>query len=349
MGQMDYLGLKKEVEGVGLLERQYSYYVFKIISTLAAAVAVIAALFYVHELWQQLLVLVILAFVFVQFGLLGHDASHLAMFKSRKNNERAGLFFFGFLTGIGYNHWAWRHNAHHANPNQVGEDPDEASYAQTEEEVLARRGIKRFIYERQQWFFWIITISSVTAYQVYGIVHNIRMKSSFVRWADSLLMALHLAVFWILPFFVFPVWKAIIFVPFWRLAMGLYFGAISATNHKGMRVLKKGEKLGFVEKQVITTRNVRPGLLNDFFYGGLNYQIEHHLFSDMPRNNLGRCKQFVMKFCKEKNIHYEETGVLQSYIDIIRTLKRVSIGARKRRLLAKKTQVTVPNTVKASQ
>ena len=115
---MDYISLRKEVIDAGLLERQYGYYAFKAVSTLVVLSGFLALLFYFSNIWLQLLVVVALAFTFVQVGLLGHDAAHLAIFKSVKWNELAGLLFFGFLTGIGYNHWVWRHNAHHANPNQ---------------------------------------------------------------------------------------------------------------------------------------------------------------------------------------------------------------------------------------
>src|SRR3989344_5035362 len=150
---MDYISLRKEVIDAGLLERQYGYYAFKAVSTLVVLSGFLALLFYFSNIWLQLLVVVALAFTFVQAGLLGHDAAHLAIFKSVKWNELAGLLFFGFLTGIGYNHWVWRHNAHHANPNQEEEDPDVSYFAQTEEELAKKRGIARLFYERQHWFF----------------------------------------------------------------------------------------------------------------------------------------------------------------------------------------------------
>lgn len=327
---MDYVTLRKHVIDAGLLERQYWYYAFKIISTLAVLSGFLALLVYFSNVWLQLLVLVAIAFTFIQVGLLGHDAAHLAMFKSMKWNELAGLLFFGFLTGIGYNHWVWRHNAHHANPNQEGEDPDAASFAQTEEELAKKRGFMRFICERQHWLFMLIIASTVTAFQAYGIAYNLRMKSSFQKWADSLMMALHFVVFWVAPFFFFAWWKALLFVVLLRLLMGVYFGSVSATNHKGMRVVKKGEELSFVEKQVLTTRNVRQGIIVDFVYGGLNYQIEHHLFPTMPRSNFGKCKPLVVRFCKENSLPFEETGVIESYRQILGSLRRIALSARQR-------------------
>lgn len=328
---MDYIGLRKRVSDAGLLDRQYGYYAFKIFYTLAAFIGLIALLLSTQNFWLQVLVIVALSFVSVQVGLLGHDAAHLAIFRSAKWNKLAGLLFFGFFTGIGYNHWVFRHNAHHANPNHEGEDPDVASYAQTVEELASKRGIMKFIYDRQHRLFMVITAASVTAYQVHGLSYNWNMKSSFSKWADSLMMALHFAVFWVAPFFFFAWWNALIMLFLFRLLMGVYFGAVSATNHKGMRVVKKGEELGFVEKQVLTTRNVRKGRIVDFVYGGLNYQIEHHLFPTMPRVNFSKCKPVVEAFCKENGIPYEETGVVRSYRQILGALGKVVMDARRKK------------------
>lgn len=344
---MDFMELKRQVESAGLLERRYGYYAFKIFSSFALLSCLIVLLFYFSSFWLQLIIAAGLAFSFVQVGLLGHDAAHLAIFKKKKWNDLAGLIFFGFVTGVGFNHWVWRHNAHHANPNTEDEDPDVASVAQTVEEVEKKAGFRRFVYERQHFFFPFIMALSVTAYQIYGISYNIRMKKSSLKWADSAMMLLHFAVFWVAPFFLLPWWKAISLVTTWRILMGLYFGAISATNHKGMRVIRKGEKLGFLEKQILTTRNVRMGRIVDFVYGGLNYQVEHHLFSDMPRVNFAKCKRIVMKFCSEQKIPYFETGVVRSYIDIVTSIRRVSIAARKKRLESKKQLFAVKGPARA--
>lgn len=67
----------------------------------------------------------------------------------------------------------------------------------------------------------------------------------------------------------------------------------------------------------------------DFWYGGLNYQIEHHLFPNMPRNKLKEAQPIVRAFCKEHAIAYAETSMLQSYREILRFLHQVSAPLRK--------------------
>jgi fatty acid desaturase len=75
---------------------------------------------------------------------------------------------------------------------------------------------------------------------------------------------------------------------------------------------------------VITSRNVRSSHLTDFLYGGLNYQIEHHLFPAMPRKNLRHARPITREYCQDLGVPYCEVSVRQSYADIVRHLYRTT-------------------------
>ena len=79
-----------------------------------------------------------------------------------------------------------------------------------------------------------------------------------------------------------------------------------------MPVVGEDEKLDFLRRQVLTSRNIRGSLLTDLALGGLNYQIEHHLFSSMPRPSLRHAQAPVREFCAQRGIPYVETGLLAS-------------------------------------
>jgi fatty acid desaturase len=85
-------------------------------------------------------------------------------------------------------------------------------------------------------------------------------------------------------------------------------------------------------RQVITARNVYAHPWNDFWYGGLNYQIEHHLFPSMPRNNLKKAQKVVKAFCQEHEISYYETSVARSYKEILSFLHGIGTPLRKQAL-----------------
>jgi fatty acid desaturase len=112
------------------------------------------------------------------------------------------------------------------------------------------------------------------------------------------------------------------------MAFGVYMGAVFAPNHKGMLVIEDDDSVDFLLEQVLTSRNVNAGVVNDFVFGGLNYQIEHHLFPSMPRNRLREAQKLVEAFCQEHAIPYCRTSVPRAYHDILLHLRTVGSAAR---------------------
>ena len=92
-----------------------------------------------------------------------------------------------------------------------------------------------------------------------------------------------------------------------------------------MPVLPAAARVDFLRRQVLTSRNVTGTRLTTLAMGGLNYQIEHHLFPSMPRPNLRRAQPLVRQFCAEHAITYTETTVPRSYRIVIRHLNHVGL------------------------
>jgi fatty acid desaturase len=106
---------------------------------------------------------------------------------------------------------------------------------------------------------------------------------------------------------------------------GLYMATIFAPNHKGMPLAPRSPMASeFLREQVLTSRNIRGNRFIDLVYGGLNYQIEHHLFPSMPRNNLRRARSIVQAYCARHGVAYHETGLQESWREIVAHFGRVS-------------------------
>jgi fatty acid desaturase len=105
-------------------------------------------------------------------------------------------------------------------------------------------------------------------------------------------------------------------------------GASFAPNHKGMPIIPADVKLDFFSKQVLTSRNIRGGWWATMLYGGLNYQVEHHLFPSMPTVNLRQAQPIVRDYCAELGVPYTETGLLESYAIVLRHLHAVGAPLR---------------------
>ncbi len=145
---------------------------------------------------------------------------------------------------------------------------------------------------------------------------------------EAVLMILHFGAYLGVLFLFLGIWQAGVFLLVHQLLSGLYLGSIFAPNHKGMPVLDKESDLGFLYRQMATARNVKAHPVTDFWYGGLNYQIEHHLFPSMPRNRLKEAQRLIKTFCQEHAIPYYETSMLESYREILQHLHQVSAPLR---------------------
>jgi fatty acid desaturase len=120
---------------------------------------------------------------------------------------------------------------------------------------------------------------------------------------------------------------AVVFVAVHQAVFGLYMGCSFAPNHKGMPIVGAHEKLDYLRRQVLTSRNIRGGWLVDERLGGLNYQVEleHHLFPSMPRPRLRRAQRLARDYCAQQRSTYTETGLFSSFVVALRYL--YSLGA----------------------
>jgi fatty acid desaturase len=97
-----------------------------------------------------------------------------------------------------------------------------------------------------------------------------------------------------------------------------------------MPIFEAGTATGFARRQVVTARNVRGGRFTTFMLGGLNYQIEHHLFESMPRPNLRRVQGLVRDFCIATDLGYREENFVESFRQIVHHLSDAGAVASRR-------------------
>lgn len=317
----DFAELAALIKQARLLDRRRSHYFARIGVNLALYAAVWVVFALLGDSWWQLVVAAALAVMTTQLAFIGHDAGHKQIFASKRWNEIAGHVHSG-LTGVSYGWWVGKHNRHHANPNHEDEDPDVdiSVLAFTQRQGEAKRGPLRWIASHQAVLFFPLLLLEGFALHSHSIRHSGR---------ERYLMIAHVvvylgAVFWVLS----PV-HAIAFVVVHQGLWGFYMGCSFAPNHKGMPVLSAGHSLDFLRKQVLTSRNIRGGWFVDLLLGGLNYQIEHHLFPSMPRPHLRQAQVIVSEFCRQRGISYAECGLFRSYGYVLEHLREVSAPLRK--------------------
>jgi fatty acid desaturase len=324
----DYADLSRSVRGAGLLDRRRGYYVARIALTLAALAASWAVFALVGDSWWQVAVAVLLAVTTTQVAFLGHDAGHKQVFTGRRANDVLGFANAG-LVGISFGWWIGKHNLHHANPNHEDADPDLdiSLLAFTVGQGRSKRGLVRWTTKYQAFLFFPLLLleglnlhwSSVAA------VFGGRTRRGAL---ETALLVGHVVAYLAAVFLVLSPVTAIVFIAVHQGLWGLYMGLSFAPNHKGMPSPTGDPSPDFLRRQVVPSRNIRGGPWVDLALGGLNYQIEHHLFPSMPRPNLRRAQPLVRAFCAERGIPYQECGILRSYGDVLRHLHAVGAPLR---------------------
>ncbi len=326
-----YAELKRAIKKDGLMDRQPAYYAGKTALTLGLLAVGVALLFVSDGFWFQMLNAVYLAFVFGQISLLAHDFGHRQPGAlSARTNDFATLLLGNGLLGMSREWWVEKHNRHHGHPNQMDTDPDIdiPLLAFEEEQAFEKRGLSRLVTKYQA--ILIFPLAFLQALSMFrSSVAFIFSREANRPVAEALTIVTHFAVYFGLLFSVLEPLTAVLFVVVHRGLWGVYLVSVFAPNHKAMPILESDSEVGFLHRQVLTSRNVFAHPITDFFYGGLNYQIEHHLFPRMPRNKLKEAQPIIKDFCQRLEIPFHETTVLQSYREILVHLHEVGAPLRK--------------------
>jgi fatty acid desaturase len=324
----DYAELSRTIRSAGLLGRRRGYYIvtFAVNAVLMGAGWTVFAM--LGESWWQVLVAVYFAVLFTQLGFTGHDAGHQQIFASRRANDVVG-YLHGGLTGLSYGWWIGKHARHHANPNQEDADPDITIpvFAFSDEQAMAKRGFLRWMAKYQAFlFFPLLTLEGINLHV--SSIRAIARREVKATGLETALLVGHIAGYLTAVFWVLTPLQAIVFVAVHQGLWGLYMGCSFAPNHKGMPMLSATDKLDYLRKQVLTSRNVRGGWLTDYALGGLNYQIEHHLFPSMPRSNLRHAQGLVREFCERRGIPYQQCSAVRSYVQVLQHLHETGAPLR---------------------
>jgi fatty acid desaturase len=330
----DHREVRRRVQEAGLLEPQSRSFGVNLLITGGLIAAGIAFLVAFHALWGVLIGALFFSVVSVQIAFLVHDAGHRQGFVRRWQNALVGLIGGDLLLGASYGWWVGKHNAHHAHPNHADMDPDIElpMIAFTAEQAMEKRGVQRLVTKHQVWF--ALPLLSLVAYgqRLSSALYVLRERSRYRRWEAAALI-LNAMLYVGIPLYLLGPWSAALFIVVHQACTGIYLGLVFAPNHKGMAMIDDAAPLDPLRAQVLTSRNVHGHPVTDWVYGGLNYQIEHHLFPSMSRNRLRMAQRIVAAFCRERGIAYHETSVARSYVEILGSLRAAAapLHARHRR------------------
>ena len=326
----DYAELKHLLKRKGLFEKTPAYYAIRLILILGLLTFSFGVLAIIHHtIWLVLLDAALLAFASAQLSFMVHDACHRQICSTPARNDLLALIFSNLLLGVSRKWWMHSHNLHHANPNQVGLDPDVEIplLAFTTEQAENGGFFPRLVMRYQAYLFTPILFLEAWNLTFQSIRYFAREETANRR-TELLLVACHCVLYGVLVFYLLPPLSAVLFLVVQRALLGAYLGMTFATNHTGMPMLREDERMDFLRRQLLTARNLKAHRITDFLFGALSCQIEHHLFPNVPRKNLRKVATVVKAYCVERGLPYYETSVAGCYREVFQHLHRMGASIR---------------------
>ena len=318
----DYLELCELVEKVLPQHKSFapwSYYV-KIVLLLGAAVGLEVYMHWTARYSWQLSALLGLLMAFIGLN-VQHDANHGAVSRRPWLNRLLGMS----QNWIGGSAIDWIHQhvvQHHVNCNDVEHDPDIAG-----SDLLRLNPMKPLLAHhvgQHLYFFLMLAMfgASVTHESLRNSItgfHHTRFSSLF-SWhrVFETITSLFFFLRWtIIPLYLAPSWYTLASILPMFVTAGYYlaFFFIISHNFVGVQMFHrdddaggngapKGRKGGFLYRQVTSSSNVGGAWLC-FLNGGLNYQIEHHLFPRIQHSHYPTIAPVVREFCLSKGLPYK--------------------------------------------
>ncbi|OEV04181.1 fatty acid desaturase family protein [Streptomyces oceani] len=325
----DFARLSRRITEAGLLARKPAYYTVRFTLVGLSLAATWTGFVLLGDSWWQLALAVAMGLVFGQCALVAHDLAHRQVFRKRRASEVGGRIVGNLGIGMSYGWWMNKHTRHHANPNHEELDPDVSPdiLVWSQDQAREAKGLPRFMGRHQAGlFFPLLTLEGFNLHV--ASARALREPHMKRRWLEGVLLYGHFVGYLVALFLVLPVGMALAFLLVHQAVFGVYLGSVFAPNHKGMPMLNGDTKPDFLRKQVLTSRNVRGGWLINTVMGGLNFQIEHHLFPNMPSPHLARAQKIVREYCAELDIPYHETGLIESWREALSHLHEVGVPIR---------------------
>jgi fatty acid desaturase len=324
----DYTELARRIKAEGLLARRPGAYLIRSLILAACFAVGVVLLFAVGASWWQLAVAAWFGILFTQVGFLAHDGAHRQIFESGKRNEWTSRVLANLVIGFSYGWWMHKHSKHHGNPNTLGKDMDMDANAVvfTPQDAAVRTGLPAKLMRRQGWFF--LPAMSLTGLDLHvKAIKTIATPGAVKhRWVEGTLMAIRLIGFPVLVILAAGPLFGVLFLLVQVLVFGFTMGLSFAPNHIGMPLIDETQRVDYLRRQVLTSRNISGGFPMAVGMGGLNYQIEHHLFPNMPSSNLHLARPLVREYCASLGVHYTETSLVTAMKAVVRYIHRVGLG-----------------------
>ncbi|TPX33599.1 hypothetical protein SmJEL517_g03523 [Synchytrium microbalum] len=338
----DFLALEARLQKEGYFETNYWFYVREFIKTCILTSLAVWLLVKGRPGWFEVVASCLtLAAMWHQVAFVAHDAGHNGITHNRYIDGAIGTLVANFVGGLSIGWWKSSHNVHHIVTNDPEHDPDiqllpffavttrlftgvySTYYKAFLEFDLPAKLLIRF----QHLYYYIIL--GFGRFNLHALSISHLSKNNQVNPYRMHEIALT-SIFWCWYLYLLsyvPTWPmVVVYVLLGHIATFLLHVQITL-SHYGMSCEEHAEDEEFAVKALRTTMNVDCPWYIDWLHGGLQFQVEHHLFPRMPRHNLRKVRPFVRQYAKDNGITYVEYPFAEGNWVVLANLKHVALQA----------------------
>lgn len=338
----DYRELLGDLKKAGMFQNYLSDYVLTVLFMVAMMGACIVGVVFYEGFWVHVGCGIILGLVWIQSAFIGHDSGHSELVGHKKIDKFIQLFAGNGLTGIGMGWWKRSHNVHHISCNSLDFDPDlqyvplfavSSGYfgnlhSYYYDKQMNFDGLARFLVSYQHWTFY----PTMAVARVLLFMQSIVLHFSGNRVPNKGLDIAGLLFFWTwFPLLVscLPSWPE-------RTAFVLSSFAVSGIQHvqfclnhfSAESYVGRPCSESWIEDQARGTIDIQCDSWMDWFHGGLQFQVEHHMFPRLPRYNLRKISPLVKSFCAKHRLPYTMVTFWEANVRTVATLRAAALEAR---------------------
>jgi fatty acid desaturase len=300
--------------------------------------------------WMQYIGALILGLFWQQCNFLGHDAGHGSLIPNKFWNEWYGLILGNISSGVGLAWWNYSHYTHHVVTNVITHDPDiqhlpvlavsekfyNSIYSSYLGRVLPFDRLSKFMVGYQHILFYPIMSVARLFLQFNTLLHILIHPHCPNRLREFVGFCLFVC-WWTYMLSYLPTWGSLaIFYYLTHFAVAIIHIQITMSHFMMEtfdRVPYEQTDESFYEFQLRTSLDIDCPTYLDWFHGGLQFQVVHHLFPRIPRSRLRELSYIVEAICKKHGIKYHKYGFLEANYLTWKNMARVAKGARQGKLV----------------
>ena len=346
---LTFRALTKEMEEAGMFETDYMFYYKKMVIYTGLFLLILAGVFLSERPIVHAMSGLMLGVFWQQMAFIGHDLGHNAVTHDRIYDSYLGLIFGNFCTGISIGWWKRSHNVHHIATNSCDYDPDiqhlpifaidpvlitTRLFSTYSKMYMPLGDIAHILVKHQHWLYYPVMAFARFNLYIQSLNHALRL--SFYGTAGDLIWQQNLQIASLIGFWTWllaltlslPTWESrlLFFLPAHMVA-GILHVQITL-SHFPMEtytgVTYDDSSNGYLRTQLSTTLDIDCSSAMDWFHGGLQFQVEHHLWPRLPRHNLRRVKEILESFCKEHDLVYNQASFFRANCMVVDTLKETA-------------------------